>query len=187
GEVALDVGCGTGRLLQYIGQFFKRYVGVDLVRYDDFPPDAEFIQLDLDARSPTVPDGFADIVISAETIEHLENPRQFMRELTRMTKPGGWVIVTTPNQRSFLSLLTLIIKGKFNYFQKPDYPAHITALLEIDLERIAKECGLVEVSFDFSLHGRIVFTPKFYPEVISKLFPRAGSDTILLLARRPAL
>ena len=52
-----------------------------------------------------------------ETIEHLENPRAFVRKLVRLAKPGGWVVVTTPNQRSLLSLLTLMTKGKFSHFQ----------------------------------------------------------------------
>jgi 2-polyprenyl-3-methyl-5-hydroxy-6-metoxy-1,4-benzoquinol methylase len=50
-----------------------------------------------------VADDYADVVASVETIEHLENPRAFMRQLARVVKPGGVVIVSTPNQ---LSLLT---------------------------------------------------------------------------------
>lgn len=75
-------------------------------------------------------------------IEHLENPRAFIRVLVRLTKPGGWVFVTTPNQLSLLSQMTLMLKNQFNAFQEAPslYPAHITALLEIDLIRITTEC-----------------------------------------------
>jgi len=109
-----------------------------------------------------LPDGFADIVCSVETIEHLENPRAFVRELVRLVKPNGLVMVTTPNQLSLLSKLTLLIKNEFNAFQSsPDcYPTHITALLEIALIRIFQECGLNEIKVDYSNQGRIPFTDK---------------------------
>ena len=57
-----------------------------------------------------LPDGWADVVTALEVIEHLENPRAFCRELARVAKPGGWVVVTTPNQLSLLSLLSLVVK-----------------------------------------------------------------------------
>ncbi len=87
-----------------------------------------------------MPDEAADVVAAVETIEHLENPRAFVRELVRLVKPDGWVIVTTPNQLSLLSLITLLIKHRFSAFQDVHYPAHLTALLEVDLKRIAAEC-----------------------------------------------
>jgi len=107
-----------------------------------------------------LPDRFADIGCSVETIEHLENPRAFVRELVRLVKPNGLVIITTPNQLSLLSKLTLLIKNEFNAFQESTgcYPAHITALLEIDLMRIFQECGLTNIKIDYSNQGRIPFT-----------------------------
>lgn len=186
GGVLLDVGCGAGRLWPCVRGRFERYVGVDAVRYEEFPTDAEFHQLDLDAGRALLPAGCADVVASVETIEHLENPRAFMRELVRLARPGGLVLVTTPNQLSLLSLLTLILKGRFNAFQDVHYPAHLTALLEVDLRRIAAECGLSEVSIGYSLRGRVMFTPWHYPRGIAKLFPRALSDNVLLMGRKLA-
>jgi 2-polyprenyl-3-methyl-5-hydroxy-6-metoxy-1,4-benzoquinol methylase len=180
----LDVGCGTGQLWPYLQHLFLRYVGIDAVHYGDFPSDAEFHKADLDTGSTSLPNGIADVVASVETIEHLENPRAFVRELVRLVKPGGWVIVTTPNQLSLLSLLTLAIKKRFSAFQEVHYPAHLTALLEVDLKRIAAECGLSEVSLAYSLAGRIVMTPWHYPRFLSRLFPRALSDNVLVVGRK---
>ena len=39
-----------------------------------------------------MPTASADIVAALETIEHLESPRAFCRELTRILKPGGWLV-----------------------------------------------------------------------------------------------
>jgi 2-polyprenyl-3-methyl-5-hydroxy-6-metoxy-1,4-benzoquinol methylase len=131
-----------------------------------------------------LPDACADAVVAVETIEHLENPRSLMRELARLVKPGGLVVVTTPNQLSLLSLLTLVVKQRFSAFQDVHYPAHLTALLEVDLKRIAAECGLSDVSIAYSLQGRLVLTPWHYPRVLAKLFPRALSDNLLLVGKK---
>lgn len=184
--VLVDVGCGNGDLLPLVAQRCRRYVGVDAVRYEGLPASAEFIAADLnDCAALSVGDAQADVVVAVETIEHLENPRAFMRLLARLARPGGWIIVTTPNQRSALSLATLMTKGQHSQFQDVHYPAHITALLDIDLRRMAAEIGLDQVSIDFSRSGRIVFTPLHYPAVVSGLFPVACSDNLMLVGRRP--
>ena len=121
-------GAVPANLWSYLGLRFDRYVGVDVVRYDGLPEEIEFYQIDLDTGRAPLPDAAGDVVVAVETIEHLENPRAFVRELTRLAKPGGWLIVTTPNQLSLLSKMTLILKNQFNAFQAGSYPAHLTAL-----------------------------------------------------------
>lgn len=184
GGVLVDVGCGSGQLWAHVRQGYARYVGVDAARYDGFPNDAEFHAVDLDKTATPLPDGCADVVASVETIEHLENPRAFMRELVRLAKPGGIIVVTTPNQLSLLSLLTLVIKKRFSAFQDVHYPAHLTALLEVDLRRIAAEAGLREVQIEYSLQGRLVLTPWHYPRFLARIFPRALSDNLLLVGKK---
>ena len=108
-----------------------------------------------------------------------------MRELVRVTKANGWIVVTTPNQRALLSMMTLFVKGRFNAFQDVQYPAHITALLPIDLQRIAEESGVTEIAIEFTEEGRIPLTAWHYPGHLARLFPQALSDNLLLLGKRP--
>jgi len=184
GGMVVDVGCGEGRLKRHLSKRFARYVGVDVLRYNGFPETSEFLETDLDTGRIPMPDGVADVAVSVETIEHVENPRGFVRELTRIVKPGGWVILTTPNQLSFLSLLTLLVRGQFGAFQSTDYPAHITALLEVDLKRILDECGLASCVTRYSGRGRMALTGRHYPSWMARLSARRFSDNLLVLGRR---
>ena len=185
GGVLADIGCGTGVLCGRLGPRFARCLGVDAVRYDGLDPAIEFVAHDLDQPRIPLPDGCADVVVAVETIEHLENPWAFVRELARLCTPGGWVVVTTPNQLSVLSQLTLVLKHSFNAFQAVSYPAHRTALLEIDLRRVMAEAGLREAEVRYTERGRIPFTAFHYPRTISRLVPRAASDNVAIVARKP--
>jgi 2-polyprenyl-3-methyl-5-hydroxy-6-metoxy-1,4-benzoquinol methylase len=179
-----DVGCGSGNLYHFMRDRVSSYVGIDLVRYDGFPAGAEWIEANLDKLPLPLPAECTDVVAAVETIEHLENPRAFMRELVRLAKPGGKVVVTTPNQLSLLSKMTLMLKNRFGAFQDVHYPAHITALLEIDLIRIASACGLQSLSISYTNSGRIGFTSLHYPRMVSRRWPRAMSDNICLIGTK---
>jgi 2-polyprenyl-3-methyl-5-hydroxy-6-metoxy-1,4-benzoquinol methylase len=180
----LDVGCGGGALWRMVRHRFTECWGLDAVRYDGLPADVEFRQVDLDASGwPPVP--ASDVVAAVETIEHLENPWAFMRQLAAHTTPGGWVLVTTPNQLSVLSLGTLLWKQRFSAFQDGHYPAHRTALLGSDLRRSAIAAGLEPVEIAYSRSGRLPLSGWHYPRSLSDSFPRALSDNLIIVARRP--
>ncbi len=183
GGTIIDVGCGAGRLWSYLEDRFDRYVGVDVVRYEGLPEGVEFHQIDLDSGRAPLPDGLADVVVAVETIEHLENPRAFVRELIRLARAGGSILITTPNQLSLLSKLTLVLKNEFNAFRAGDYPAHLTALLEVDLRRIGAECGLSDITIGYTCSGRMPGTARKWPRWLSRRFPRGFSDNVILIGK----
>ena len=139
----LAAGCAAASL--------RGYQGLDAVRYERFPEEGEFTRVDLDDDHWPVVSAGAVLVAAVETIEHLENPWAFVRHLSALAAPGGWVILTTPNQLSLLSMMTLVLKRRFSAFQDAHYPAHKTALLENDLRRIAEASGLEVVELGYSL------------------------------------
>ncbi|MFI5226436.1 MAG: class I SAM-dependent methyltransferase [Candidatus Limnocylindrales bacterium] len=184
GGTVIDVGCGNGYLYPFLQRRFDRYLGVDVVRYDALPSEIEFHQVDLETGRIPLPDDGADVVLAVETIEHVENPRALMRELVRLARPGGFVAITTPNQRCLKSLVNLVLRGEFIHFQDISYPAHLTALLEVDLLRIASENCLADVAVYFSLHTSISGTQWDVPLTIARRFPRALSENVLLVGRK---
>jgi 2-polyprenyl-3-methyl-5-hydroxy-6-metoxy-1,4-benzoquinol methylase len=183
GGTLLDAGCGSGDLWRVVSARFTACTGVDAVRYPGLPADVAFVPADLDRALP-LDDASVDAAAAIEVIEHLENPRAFVRELVRVTKPGGWIVITTPNQLSCLSLLCLVTKGAFGAFQDADYPAHRTALLEVDLRRIAAESGLEQIAVEYTRWGRVPLTPWHYPAAIAALSPRRLSDNVAIVGRR---
>jgi SAM-dependent methyltransferase len=182
--VLADVGCGTGNLWGALGPRFSHCIGLDVVRYDTLRAGIDFRAADLDGHELPLEDEEADVVAAVETIEHLENPRAFCRELTRAARAGGWIVITTPNQLSLLSLATLAVKHRFSAFQDSAYPAHRTALLEVDLRRIASESGLQDIEVRFTCRGRVPFSAVHYPDALARRFPRALSDNVVLIGRK---
>jgi 2-polyprenyl-3-methyl-5-hydroxy-6-metoxy-1,4-benzoquinol methylase len=181
----VDVGCGTGRLCTMLEGHATSYTGVDAVRHVGFPGGARLLLCDLNRQPVPLPGRSCDIAISLETIEHLENPRNFFRELVRILRPGGWLLVSTPNQRSLGSLGALLFREHFSAFRDGCYPAHQTALLDTDLRRMAMENSLEDVAIAFTCSGRIPLTASPVPARLARAFPRLLSDNVLLVARTP--
>ena len=192
-KLIIEVGCGRAESvaagLDIVG-LGATYIGIDGVAYETFPHGSAVVRVLADLNAPRLPlhSASADWVIAVETIEHLENPRAFCRELTRVVRPGGCLALTTPNQLSLASKLHLLLFQEFVAFQEAPglYPTHLTALLECDLRRLAAECGWDDVQIVYSGEGRVPGMARHYPAWCSRWWPRACSDNILLFARRPA-
>jgi glycosyltransferase involved in cell wall biosynthesis len=187
-DTLVDLGCGGGDGARRLDALCGTYIGGDIARYDSFPASdrVRFRQVDLNRTPYPFLDASADAVVSIETIEHVENPRALVREMARIVRPGGWNVVTTPNQLSITSKLYLVTKNQFHAFQEAPglYPAHITALVEADLRHIAAECGLVDVVIRYTDHGRVPLMTRHWPSKLG-LRGRWFSDNVAMMARRP--
>ena len=76
------------------------------------------IRLDLNETLP-LPDNQFDIAISVEGIEHLQSQWNFVRSIHRVLKPGGHLILTTPNILNIRSRLRFFMEGRFEHFKRP--------------------------------------------------------------------
>jgi ubiquinone/menaquinone biosynthesis C-methylase UbiE len=97
---ALDLGCGDGRLTLELRA--RRIVGADVSpvalararpRVDQH--DVELVEVTPGAVLP-FDDGEFDLVLLAETIEHVVDVQSLLSEVRRVLKPGGELAVTTP-------------------------------------------------------------------------------------------
>lgn len=83
-EVVVDVGRGKAPYKKYIN--YKKYIGVDIENRGVEVSD--LIIADVNKGIP-VSDNVADLVMCTETLEHIKQPHSVVRELFRITKPGG--------------------------------------------------------------------------------------------------
>jgi 2-polyprenyl-3-methyl-5-hydroxy-6-metoxy-1,4-benzoquinol methylase len=182
----LDFGAGTGALLArlHARPQFDRLAGVDLFpRPAALPAAIEWRQQDL--NDVVEVGGSFDTVICSETIEHLENPRHVFRSLRRLVRPGGLIVLTMPNQESIRAYAGLIVAGHFTHFLGACYPAHITALLRMDLARLCAEHGFSAPAFHFTDDGAIPKLASVHWQQISfgLLRGRWFSDNVCMVAR----
>ncbi len=188
GEI-LDFGAGTGnltRLLQMLGRF-SSLSAIDLMpRPVGIDESVRWIDWDLN-EAIDIPDRSFDVIVSAEVIEHLENPRAVAREWFRLLRPGGTLVFSTPNNESWRSLIALVLRGHFVAFSDTCYPAHITALVCKDIERILTEAGFSIPEFIFTNVGGIPKFPNLQWQTISAGLLKGirYSDNLLAIAHKP--
>jgi SAM-dependent methyltransferase len=109
----LDAPCGNGWLGNQI-DFDCRIDGVDL--YGQPPPGyASFQTADLDGGLPAAL-GEYDAIACCEGLEHLGNPVLFLRSAFRRLRPGGTLVVTTPNVWHPAARLQYFLRGFFPGF-----------------------------------------------------------------------
>ncbi len=113
----LDVGSGTGELLRAVtARYPLRPFACD---YTDALIEKSTQKIDIvDLNREPLPfsdDQFA-LVTCVETIEHLENYRQVIREIYRVLQPGGLAIISTPNILNLRSRLRYLSSGFYNLF-----------------------------------------------------------------------
>jgi SAM-dependent methyltransferase len=137
GGAVLDAGCGEGYGTAMLGEAAASVVGLDLepdvidharARY----PRIRFEVADL--LELPFPDATFDAVVSLQVIEHLQRPLEFVSECARVLKPGGALVLATPNR------LTFSPQGIRNPFHTIEFsPADLRAVLEpkLRVERLA--------------------------------------------------
>lgn len=94
----LEIGTGSGYGIELIAPHAKKFITIDKFMAEGdraLPDNVEFRQ----ATVPPLPfesESF-DYVISFQVIEHIKQDLEFVREVHRVLRPGGKVIITTPN------------------------------------------------------------------------------------------
>ena len=114
GKRVLDLSAGSG----FIANMFLK-AGADIHLYDLFPDQNTFCPrpcapIDLQKPFP-ISDNQADLVICAETIEHLPDQYFFFREVSRILKPRAPLILTTPNVSSLRGRLSQFLTESEHY------------------------------------------------------------------------
>lgn len=159
----LDVGCGDGfhlELLKKYGSKSWRLEGIDL--------DERAVEMakkrGLNARLGTIQDieesNLYDFAFTVQTIEHVEQPDEFLRSIKRVLKPGGKLVIVTDNTDSY----------DFKIFKKSHwggyhFPRHWNLFNRKNLTKLAEKVGfktekittqVSPVNWVYSFHNRFV-------------------------------
>jgi SAM-dependent methyltransferase len=145
----LDFGCGPGTLIHLLPQGTTA-IGVDIaapqLAYAEknyATPEKQFIKID----SPQLPflDETFNSISCVEVVEHLELKltREILTEFIRVLRPGGKLILTTPNYGSLWPL----VEGMVNRLSDVSYEEqHITKFKRASLQALLAEVGFSPVN-----------------------------------------
>ncbi|MGA7730550.1 MAG: class I SAM-dependent methyltransferase [Chloroflexia bacterium] len=141
----LDIGCGRGLLLHKLRQRGWTPMGTEL---NEEAATYAREQLGLPVTTQMVeeagfPDGEFDLIILWHVLEHVQSPRAMLREVSRILKPGGTLLVAVPNFGSLEARLS----GK-SWFHL-DVPRHLTHFTKATLQHALDTAGLTISSTNF--------------------------------------
>lgn len=108
GHRLLDAGCG--RYMKFCTELSDtaRVVGIDLDSVLETNNQRAPFGIRGDLGRLPFPSECFDIVISRSVVEHLKNPPDVFREFCRVLRPGGKVVIVTPNKYDYVSLIAAI-------------------------------------------------------------------------------
>lgn len=96
GATVVDCGCYGWRLVEHCRLVGAQLIGVDQAEPPEIPSGVKFARIL--GHAIDLGDDVADVVVASHILEHLQEPIAFMRELIRITKPGGLVWVEAPSE-----------------------------------------------------------------------------------------
>lgn len=165
-----DLGCGSGeRTILFCGKN-RDIIGIDIKNYmSDFYKRFKFIEKDI--FDSGLPDKSFDIILSFDVIEHMDNPNKILKEMKRLLKKNGIIILSTPNKyRLFSAPLVYFGIRKFPYCidkeKKEIYPEfwHIKEYSSRDLKTLVINIGFKIIShfkIFYGISGKIGFKSLF--------------------------
>jgi 2-polyprenyl-3-methyl-5-hydroxy-6-metoxy-1,4-benzoquinol methylase len=154
GSTVLDLGCGNGAFLAlFRGRGWQLYgtdfspTGIDRAR--EAFPEIQFFLADSTSPAGDILNrvGPVDFILSTEVIEHLYDPRAFLRNAYSLLKPGGCLVLSTPYHGYFKNLL-LALTGKLDrHFTVLWDHGHIKFWSRKTLTQALEEAGFRNIAF----------------------------------------
>lgn len=141
----LDIGCGDGPFAHFCAERGAEVIFADIdaakvAAVGEMLKHSKaraILPLVTDAKPIPLADNRVSKVIAMEVLEHVEDPRDFMRELVRVAKPGCLFLLTVPDPVGENVQRTL---APPSYFEPPN---HIRVFERTDFERLVVDAGLV--------------------------------------------
>lgn len=198
----LDAGCGRGQLLLRFANQFNTLIGCDFSRV--FIDDARTLLAEAAREEDTLrgriavvrhdlnrplpwPDGTFDVVTAIAVLEHVFDPYAVLRELKRVLRIGGTLVIQVPNAAYLRHRLRLVCgRPLVTQLAKPDRwhiegydGGHIHYFTRSSLHMVLKECGF-EVT-DWAASGTLASMRSMWVslcsgDLVCRAEPRSSSS-----------
>jgi 2-polyprenyl-3-methyl-5-hydroxy-6-metoxy-1,4-benzoquinol methylase len=169
----LELGAGSGAFSKRLYDLGHKITAVDYTQENfRLHGTIPFIKLDLNECFSNSFTERYDCIVAIEIIEHIENPRNFMRECKKLLTPNGLLIFSTPNVDSPSSKDAFLRNGLFSWFSDASYidNGHITPLTQWYIKNIINENKYtIQLGSSFGSPGRIKLIKKIWLYFIEKL------------------
>ena len=151
----LEVGCGSGWMSYLLSKMGFHVTGIDLNKKDFTVPDNQDVKL-VEGNVYSMPfnDKAFDSVVCFSVIEHIEQPDKAFLEFDRVLKPGGNIIIVSPNMISPLYSLRSIYLNLFKIKNKSGHDFPFGNTIQESLWSLIKNVSLLIYKY---------FNPKFSP------------------------
>ncbi len=154
GSRYLEVGCGYGFGLDYAlrGKHWDGR-GIDPAALSRLGRDALNLPIELRYLAEDEPDsGTMDVVMASEVLEHVPSPPRFIAILKRMLRPGGTLVLTTPNAEH---LQPGVPSGVLVPLLSPGL--HLVLFTAAALRRLLEDAGFAQVRVETDAHSLLAF------------------------------
>ena len=106
GKDVVDMACGEGYGAAMIAEMAKTVIGVDASEEAVSHASGKYKKSNLsfavgDVRKVDLSDSCCDVVVSFETIEHIEEHEKMLQEIKRVLRPNGMLVISSPNRPEY--------------------------------------------------------------------------------------
>jgi ubiquinone/menaquinone biosynthesis C-methylase UbiE len=170
GQKLLDAGCG--RYLKFSKELSGtvHVVGIDLESTLETDNRSNPYGVRGDLGHLPFPADYFDIVISRSVVEHLDEPVQVFQEFSRVLKPGGKVVIITPNKYDYVSVIAAytpyklhraLVSRIFQVSEDDVFPTRYRANTLSAIEKALRTAGFVPRELDTINHypAYLMFSP----------------------------
>ncbi|UZQ55315.1 class I SAM-dependent methyltransferase [Trichothermofontia sichuanensis B231] len=180
---SLDIGCANGGFSNLLPTSTEKW-GLDFQHHPSLPASFNFISVDIAEYWP-VPDLYFDIVLAGEVIEHVLDTDLFLNQCYRVLKPGGHLLLTTPNLVSFANLRYWVQADQYMWVDSgASQFGHVRYLAPKRMELALRKAGFYEILMASSSGLESLSKIPYLRTWLQKLFPLRG-NRLCVRAQKP--
>lgn len=173
----LDVGCGTGTFLQLARKRGWRVTGTEFSAYACRT--AETLGLRVfngEVWNAGVSSDSVDVVTCWHVIEHVSDPRRVAQEIYRVLRPGGWLLLATPNVNDYLFQIAYrIARGRRpRLYESQERELHLFHFSAGSLASLLASVGFRSIQIGFDRGAAAVWGKRIVNELAYAWFALTG-------------